>query len=289
MRVRVRVPASTANLGSGFDALALALALHDEVEVSTEGRGVHVEVEGEGAGEVPTDERHLVVRALRAAGKQLGLDAPDLQLRCRNRIPHSQGLGSSAAAVVSGVLAAYGLAGAEPDAAVLEIAAGFEKHADNAAACLYGGLAVAWSVDSRFRATRLEPHPELAPVLLLPPTTSSTEATRALLPATVPHVDAAFAVGRATLAVHALTAAPQLLLTALEDRLHQPYRRAAYPATVDLVDALRAAGVPAAVSGAGPAVLALPWHGELPAGVDLMGFTIYRLDVDRVGATVRTV
>jgi len=289
MRVRVRVPASTANLGSGFDALAMALALHDDVEVSTEGRGVHVEVEGEGAGEVPTDERHLVVRALRAAGEHLCLEAPDLQLHCHNRIPQSRGLGSSAAAVVSGVLAAYGLAGAEPDAVALEIAAGFERHADNAAACLYGGLAVAWSSDGRFRASRLEPHPELAPVLLVPPTTSSTEATRGLLPAAVPHADAAFAAGRAALAVHALTAAPQLLLTALEDRLHQPYRRAAYPATGDLVDALRAAGVPAAVSGAGPTVLALPRNGRLPPGVDVVGFTTYRLDVDRVGGTVRRV
>ena len=292
MRVRVRVPASTANLGSGFDALAMALALHDEVEVCTEGcagYGVYVEVEGEGAGEVPTDERHLVVRALRAAGAHLGLDTPDLQLRCRNRIPHSRGLGSSAAAVVSGVLAAYGLAGAEPDAAALEIAAGFEGHADNAAACLSGGLAVAWSAEGRFRAARLEPHPELAPVLLVPPTTSSTEATRALLPDAVPHVDAAFAAGRAALAVHALTAAPQLLLTALEDRLHQPYRRSSYPATGDLVDALCAAGVPAAVSGAGPTVLALPRNGRLPAGVDTVGFTLYRLHVDRVGATLRMI
>jgi len=289
MRVRVRVPASTANLGSGFDALAMALALHDEVEVCTDGRGVHVEVEGEGAGEVPTDERHLVVRALRAAGAHLGLDTPDLQLRCRNRIPHSRGLGSSAAAVVSGVLAAYGLAGTEPDAAALEIAAGFEGHADNAAACLSGGLAVAWSAEGRFRAARLEPHPELAPVLLVPPTTSSTEATRALLPDAVPHADAAFAAGRAALAVHALTAAPQLLLTALEDRLHQPYRRSAYPATGDLVDALCAAGVPAAVSGAGPTVLALPRNGRLPAGVDTVGFTLYRLHVDRVGATLRMI
>jgi homoserine kinase len=286
MRVRVRVPASTANLGSGFDALALALAWHDEVEVCTEGRGVHVEVEGEGAGQVPTDERHLVVRALRAAGAHLRLETSNLQLHCRNRIPHARGLGSSAAAVVSGVLAAYGLAGAEPDAAALEIAAGFERHADNAAACLYGGLAVAWSVGGRFRATRLEPHPELTPVLLVPATTSSTDATRALLPAAVPH--AAFAAGRAALAVHALTAAPQLLHTALEDRLHQPYRRAAYPATGNLVDALRAAGVPAAVSGAGPTVLALPRNGGLPADVDSDGFTSYRLDVDRLGATVQT-
>lgn len=289
MIVRVRVPASTANLGSGFDALGLALALHDEVEVALDGTGLHVEVEGEGAGEVPTDERHLVVRALRAAAGHLGLDAPGLRLRCHNRIPHSRGLGSSAAAVVSGVVAAYALAGSEPDAAALEIAAGFEQHADNAAACLYGGLAIAWSADGGFRATRLEPHPDLAPVLLVPSTTSSTQASRGLLPAEVPHADAAFAAGRAALAVHALTCAPELLRTALEDRLHQPYRRSAYPATGRLVDALRAAGVPAAVSGAGPSVLAFPGNGELPAAVDTVGFTPHRLDVDRVGAEVRPI
>ncbi|MQA12850.1 MAG: homoserine kinase [Pseudonocardiaceae bacterium] len=286
-RVRVRVPASTANLGSGFDTLGMALALHDEVEFAVAGSGLRIQVEGQGSGEVPTDERHLVVRALRGACEHLGYDLPGLELRCRNRIPHSRGLGSSAAAIVSGVLAGYALAGAEPDDAVLGIAAGFEKHADNAAACLFGGLAIAWSGDDGFHATRLEPHPSLAPVLLVPESTSSTEAARGLLPAQVPHADAAFAACRAALAVHALSQEPSLLLTALDDRLHQPYRRAAYPATGELVDALRAAGAPAAVSGAGPTVLALPGNGELPDGVDTSGFTTHRLDIDRTGATLR--
>jgi homoserine kinase len=287
----VRVPASTANLGSGFDALGMALSLHDEVEFAVTDGGLCVEIDGEGAGQLPTDERHLVVRALRAACEHLGFEPPGLQLRCHNRIPHSRGLGSSAAAIVSGVLAGYALAGVEPDDAVLRIAAGFEKHADNAAACLFGGVAIAWSGDEGFRATRVEPHQSLAPVLLVPELTSSTEATRGLLPEQVPHADAAFAAGRAALAVHALSQAPALLLAALDDRLHQPYRRAAYPATGELIDALRAAGVPAAVSGAGPTVLALPGpassgNAELPAGVDMTGFTTHRLDVDRTGAIV---
>lgn len=290
----MRVPASTANLGSGFDALGMALAMHDEVEFDVTEGGLHIEVDGEGAGEVPTDERHLVVRALRAACEHLGVQPPGLRLRCRNRIPHSRGLGSSAGAIVSGVLAAYALAGVEPDDAVLAIAAGFEKHADNAAACLFGGLAIAWADEDGFRATRVEPHPSLAPVLLVPGQTSSTEATRGLLPAEVPHADAAFAAGRAALAVHALSQAPELLLAALDDRLHQPYRRAAYPATGALIDALRGAGVPAAVSGAGPTVLALPassvpvssGNAGLPDDVDTTGFTAHQLDVDRTGATV---
>lgn len=283
------MPASTANLGSGFDALGLALALHDEIEAKVVDAGLHVEVLGEGAGEVPTDERHLVVRALRAACDAAGFHPPGIALRCRNRIPHSRGLGSSAAATVAGVLTGFALAGQDPGEHTLQLAAGFERHADNAAAALLGGLVVAWSEGELFRAVRLEPHPSLVPVLLVPAATSATVTTRGLLPEQVPHRDAAFAAGRAALAVHALTTDPALLLPALDDRLHQPYRRAAYPATGELVDALRAAGVAAAVSGAGPAVLALPGNAGLPDAVDLTGFTAHHLDVDRSGAVVEIV
>lgn len=285
--VRVRVPASTANLGPGFDALGLALSLYDEVEVTPVATGLRVEVHGEGAGQVPTDEDHLVVRALRVACARCGCRPGGLVLRCHNSIPHARGLGSSAAAAVAGVLAGYALAGMEPDQAVLDLAAGFDGHADNAAASLLGGLVISWKDDQSFRALRVEPHPDLAPVLLVPEATSATEVTRSLLPAEVPHVDAAFTAGRAALLVHALTVAPSLLLTATEDRLHQPYRRSAYPATGRLVDALRAAGVPAAVSGAGPTVLALPAGGELPQDVDVTGFTQHRLDVARKGAAIQ--
>ncbi|MGH3427986.1 MAG: homoserine kinase, partial [Mycobacteriales bacterium] len=157
---------------------------------------------------------------------------------------------------------------------------------DNAGASLLGGLVVSWKDERSFQAIRLEPHPDLAPVLLVPQLCSATEVTRGLLPAEVPHADAVFTAGRAALLVHALTSAPGLLLAATEDRLHQPYRRSAYPATGRLVDALRAAGVPAAVSGAGPAVLALPAGGGLPTVVDITGFTRYRLDIARSGAAV---
>jgi homoserine kinase len=284
--VRVRVPASTANLGPGFDAIGLALALYDVVEVTPATSGLRVEVHGEGAGQVPTDEEHLVVRALRAACARFGCRPAGLVLRCHNSIPHSRGLGSSAAAAVAGVLAGYALAGMEPDDAALDLAAGFDGHADNVGASLLGGLVISWKDDQSFRAARLEPHPDLAPVLLVPQVSSATQVTRGLLPAEVSHADAAFTAGRAALLVHALTAAPQLLLAATEDRLHQPYRRTAYPATGQLVDALRAAGVPAAVSGAGPAVLALSVRGELPATVGTAGFAPRRLDVAYDGAAV---
>ena len=291
MWVRVRVPASTANLGPGFDALGLALALYDEVEVAPAASGLRVEVHGEGAGQVPTDEDNLVVRALRAACARCGHQPDGVVLRCRNRIPHSRGLGSSAAAAVAGVLAGYALAGMEPEEAALDLAAGFDGHADNVGASLLGGVVISWKDERSFRATRLEPHPDLAPVLFVPEQTSATEVTRGLLPADVPHGDAAFTAGRAALLVHALTKAPRLLLAATEDRLHQPYRRSAYPATGRLLDVLRDAGVPAAVSGAGPTVLALPVGGELPGqlgpGRDITaGFIRYRLDVARRGAVI---
>lgn len=286
--VRVRVPASTANIGPGFDALGLALGRYDEVEVlPVAGTGTDVQVTGEGAGSVPTGGRHLVARALRAACDRLGHHPGGLLLRCRNTIPHSRGLGSSAAATVAGVVAGYALAGADPAEGALDVAAAFEGHADNVAASLLGGLVIAWREDGGYRAARLDPHPALRPVLLVPAGRSSTAATRGLLPARVPHADAAYTAGRAALAVHALVSAPELLLAATGDRLHQQYRASAYPATARLVAELRAAGTAAAVSGAGPAVLALPAGGELPAGVDTTAFTVHRLDVDRGGAVVQ--
>lgn len=288
--VRVRVPASTANLGSGFDALGMALALHDEVEIVVTGGDVVVEVTGEGAGLVPTDETHLVVRALRAACDALDIALPGVTLRCRNAIPHARGLGSSAAAIVAGVVAAYGLVGKAPDDDALHIAAEFEGHADNAAASLYGGLVLAWSQDcgrgDRYRAVRLEPHPDLRPVVLFPDARSATSVTRGLLPGRVPHADAAFAAGRCALAVQAFTTRLDLLLPATEDRLHQDYRESAWPATMRLVRELRENGVPATVSGAGPAVFAATVDGVLPAAVDTRGHSVRALPVDRAGATV---
>ncbi|MCP2260282.1 homoserine kinase [Streptoalloteichus tenebrarius] len=293
--VRVTVPASTANLGSGFDALGMALGLHDVVQVETTRKDVAVEVVGQGAGRVPRDARHLVVRAVHAAWEALGVRPTGLALRCENAIPHSRGLGSSAAAAVAGVAAGFALAGADLADPVhaeraLQVAAELEGHADNAAASLLGGVVVAWAEGAEYRpayrAVRLESHPELAPVVLVPEEESSTATTRGLLPDQVPHGDAAFAAGRAALAVHALTSRPDLLLPATADRLHQDYREPAWPATARLVRALRAAGVPAAVSGAGPTVLAFPTGGALPPTVDTTGFTPRALPVDLRGVRV---
>jgi homoserine kinase len=299
--VRVRVPASSANLGPGFDSLGLALGLYDEIEVTAlPADGVHVEVTGEGAGQVPCDGSHLVVQAMRTAWAAFG-DAPaGLRLRCHNAIPHSRGLGSSAAAAVAGAVAAAVLAGREPDLereTLLQVTAGMEGHADNAAASLLGGFVVAWeehrpssggcgNIPARFHAVRLDVHDGIRPVALVAGVESSTKTTRGLLPESVPLVDAAFTGSRTALSVLAFTQRPELLMAATEDRLHQGYRRPAYPESADLVDSLRAHGIPATISGAGPTVLALTADGKLPTALDLHGFSVMPLPVDTSGALV---
>ncbi|MFC4004875.1 homoserine kinase [Prauserella oleivorans] len=289
MRLTVRVPASTANLGPGFDSFGLALALHDVIELEVTPSGLEVEVIDAGAGEmkgVPTDGTHLIVRALRRACRVLDVDLPGVRLRCHNAIPHSRGLGSSAAAVVAGIAAGYALAGRAIDDLALQLAAEFEGHADNAAASLFGGFVVAWNSGGRFHAERLEPHAAIRPVVAIPSTRSSTREARGLLPERVPLADAAFSVSRAALGVYAMTERPELLFTATDDRLHQAYRAPAYPDTARLVRTLREHGVAAAVSGAGPTVLALTTTGILPEDVGVEGFDVTELAIDPTGVHI---
>ncbi|MBA2390897.1 MAG: homoserine kinase [Geodermatophilaceae bacterium] len=283
--VRVRVPATSANLGPGFDCLALAVQLYDELTVEVTRAGLDIDVVGEGAAEVARDESHLVVRALRIAADRLGGQPPGLRLRCSNTIPHGRGLGSSAAAIVAGLLAGRALhpGGRDlSDAELLAIAAEVEGHPDNAAACLLGGVTIAWTEDGAARAVRLEPHPRLAVTLLVPRSALSTHTARGLLPHHVPHAEAARNAGRAALLVHALTAEPALLLAGTQDWLHQSYRAPAMPETAELIARLRARGIAAVVSGAGPSVAAFT---ELSLAADLPpGWTLHRLSVDIAGA-----
>lgn len=287
--VHVRVPATSANLGPGFDSAGLALSLHDDVVVRITGSGLDVEVEGEGAAEVPRGEKHLVVQSLRAALDRLGGQPAGLEVRCTNRIPHARGLGSSSAAIVSAVVAACALVadGDLDDQQRLDLADELEGHPDNVAACLRGGVTFAWTEGDRPRAVRLDAHADLAPVAFVPSTTSSTKAVRGLLPATVPYDDAVLNASRAVLLPHALTVDPSLLMAATEDRLHQHYRAPAMPETADLMLELRAQGVPAVVSGAGPTVLALTTSAGREALLgERAGWRVLALDVEARGAHI---
>ncbi|WP_049559034.1 homoserine kinase [Nonomuraea sp. SBT364] len=297
--VDIRVPATSANLGPGFDSLGLALSLYDDVQVTLAGDGAQVTVEGEGAGEVDTGEGHLVVRAMRRTFDRMGVAQPaGIRMRCRNSIPHARGLGSSSAAVCAGILAARALAtggqggGALSDDGVLALATEMEGHPDNVAPCLAGGLTIAWSEHGGApRMVKLVPDAGVRPVVLVPATRLSTETARGLLPKDVPHKDASFNAGRAALLIAALTRRPEraLLLAATEDRLHQHYRAPAMRESADLVERLRAVGVPAVVSGAGPTVLAFSTSDSQDLIAPEVGndWHIQLMDVDPGGATVQ--
>jgi homoserine kinase len=282
----VRVPATSANLGPGFDAFGLALALYDEVEARVTGGGLTMAVRGEGEQTAGAGERHLVVRAMRAAFARMGGQPGGLALRCTNQIPHGRGLGSSAAAVVSGILAARALVadGADrlPGAEVLRLAVELEGHPDNVAACLAGGLTVAWQPAGAagngagpgaavaapghrpVRLLRLDVLGAITAVICVAPTAMATHEARLALPASVPHADAAANAARSALLLAALTSDPAVLFDATEDYLHQRYRATAQPATADLLARLRRAGIAAVVSGAGPSILALGLARERP-------------------------
>jgi homoserine kinase len=291
--VRVRVPATSANLGPGFDSLGLALSLYDDVVVRvTDEPGLTVDVAGMGAATVARNARNLVVRAMRAAFEELGGRPRGLEVVCANRIPHGRGLGSSAAAIVAGIVAARALVvgGNERmnDDAVVALAAKLEGHPDNVAACVHGGLTIAWTDADGARCVAVDVSKDVCPVALVPGSSSSTKATRRLLPDVVAHEDAARNAGRAALLVDALRHRPDLLLAATEDRLHQQYRAEAMPRTAALLQQLRAAGIPAVVSGAGPTVLALTTTATRPEAMRLerRGWSALPLDVDTDGAVL---
>jgi len=290
--VRVRVPATSANLGPAFDSAGLALGLYDDVVVRVADSGLAVDVAGEGADTLPRDRRHLVVKALREAFAVLGGQPRGLEVVCANRIPQSRGLGSSSAAIVAAVVAARALVlGGEEaldDDAALELATRIEGHPDNVAACLHGGLTFAWTSGDRVRVERCDVHAGVAPVAFVPTTRASTKKVRGLLPDTVPHADAAANSARSALLALALTRHPALLLDATEDRLHQDYRASAMPRSHALVQKLRAAGVPAVISGAGPTVLALTTAEAVEdvAARAPKGWDVLPLPVDQAGASV---
>jgi homoserine kinase len=290
--VRVLVPASSANLGPGFDTAGLALGVYDElVAMVTDDEGVLVEVSGEGSADVPRDETNLVVRAMAAGFTAMGVRPTGFVLRCGNVIPHGRGMGSSAAAIVGGIVLARAMVvdGRDrlTDADVLQVALTMERHPDNLAAALHGGFTIAWTdEDGRGDLVRLDVHEGVHPVVLVPPNEVATAKARAMLPATVPFADAAANLSRVALLVHALTGDPSRLMTATEDRLHQDARETAYPESVALVRRLRAAGVPAVISGAGPTVLAFagPDLRESVAATAGGGWSLRAVDVASEGA-----
>lgn len=286
--VRVRVPATSANLGPGYDSMGMALAMYDQIDARAVAGPTRVTVKGQGEGQLPEGEEHLVVQALRVALEAVGAPQVGVHLNCVNTIPHGRGLGSSASAIVAGMLLARSFL-AEPevldDQRILQLATQMEGHPDNVAPTIFGGATISWMADGTACATRIPVANGLVTTAFVPGFRLATSKARKMLPAKVPHADAAFQAGRAALLVAALADRPELLCAATEDRLHQDYREPAMPASVGLVRWLRDEGYPAVVSGAGPTVLVL---GRVTPGVRRQAregrWDVHELKVDEEGA-----
>ena len=270
-RVVVEVPATSANLGAGYDALGLALEIVNRVEVvARDGAGVGIAIEGEGAGELEAPAANRFVSALGRGTESWGdpRSPSDWSIRMQNAVPLGRGLGSSGAATVGGLLAAASLSGRAVSVdEMLPLAVELEGHADNAAAALLGGLVAVTEVGGRWETARLDP-PDVAVVVFVPELRLSTLEMRRVLPDAVPHRDAVFNVGRVAVGLARLAAGDATGLGPLtEDRLHESYRSAAYPALPALLSAARDAGaLGACLSGSGSSVIAFLDRAETADG-----------------------
>ena len=301
----VKVPATSANLGPGFDSFALALEKRDRyIAQVLDEKTFDIDVVGEGSEEVSRDEKNLVVKSIFKGWEFLGLpkkEYPGLALRALNNLPHGRGLGSSASAIVGGLILSRSLVvgGADrmSDGDLLTLANEMEGHPDNVAAALYGGAVLSWQGADFADAIKLEVSPRITAVAFIPSNHVPTSKARKMLPDSIPHADAVKNSINTALLTQALTTRPDLLLTATEDYLHQSYRESVMPKSYSLMKKLRAAGVPAFISGAGPTVLALlvdaDLHHENEMG-DLIkaagaGFIVENMEISPVGYQVSNI
>jgi homoserine kinase len=259
-RFVVRVPATTANLGPGFDALGMALSLYNRLEIESLADGLEISSRGEGAARLPIDASNLTYRAFRRVFEHVGRPVPPVRMTAEIAVPLSRGLGSSAAAVVGGLVAANEIAGRVVSRdELLRLATQMEGHPDNVAPALFGGFTTACLADGQVAWARLEPPAAIRAVVVIPEREVPTAQARAVLPEMVPRADAVLNVGRTALLVAAFaTGDLEQLRTAMHDRLHEPYRAALIPGMPEALAAAREAGaLGAALSGAGSTLLAL--------------------------------
>ena len=269
--IQVQVPATSANLGPGFDSFGLAFGMYDRyvAQILDEG-GLDIDVTGEGADEVPRTDKNLLVKAMYKGFDYLGGRPKGLAVRALNVIPHGRGLGSSASAIIGGLVLARSLVltGTDKmsDEALLNLANEMEGHPDNVAAALFGGARIAWQDLEKGKAVAHAIHlpvdTRLKVMAFIPSSPLATSKARKMLPESIPFADAQRNTTNAALMTQAITIRPDLLFAATEDFLHQSYRQEAMPASFALMTKLRAAGLAAFVSGAGPTVLALHTEGD---------------------------
>ena len=272
----IKAPATTANLGPGFDCLGMALDLWNSLEVipaeDSPGDGHLVEIAGQGAGELAADSSNLIYRSMQFLFHEAGQELPSVRLRCENEIPLARGLGSSAAAIAGGLVAANALSGGAFTAQhLLEMAATLEGHPDNVAAAVLGGLQLVLSEERQLYTAPITTPPELQVVLFVPELRIATQDARAVLPAQISVADAVHNASRIALLVTGLaTNHPEYLRLATEDRIHQPYRQALFPAMKVIFAAARDAGALGVfLSGSGSTILALTQGREMTVAYEM--------------------
>ncbi|WP_027340813.1 homoserine kinase [Halonatronum saccharophilum] len=265
--VKVEVPATTANLGPGFDTLGMSLELYNEVVVEEIDSGLDIEVLGYGSDELERDKNNLVYKVMTEVFSKLSYEPKGLRIKLNNRIPLARGLGSSAAAIVGGLVAANRLTGDRlSQRELLNLATKIEGHPDNVAPALLGGVVISTLKDEEVIYKKV-PVPELKVVVCIPDYQLSTKRSREVLPKKVEFKDAVFNISRTGLLISALlTEDYELISEALDDRLHQPYRQNLVPGLKEIIEKLSRKALGVTLSGSGPTVVAFTLEGEKDIG-----------------------
>jgi homoserine kinase len=297
MNINIKAPATTANLGPGFDSLGLALDLWNETSI-TSGSDFSIKVIGEGAGRLSDGKYNLIVRAAQKLADRVGKPLPPFYAECANRIPLSSGLGSSSAAILTGLLAGNELLeNPLSNEEILNFAAEMEGHADNVAPALMGCLVVSTFENGKVIARQIPVQIDFYITVALPDYYLSTKQARAALPRKVSMKNAVHNISRSVLVTEAFrTGDLSLLGEAMTDKLHQPYRLKLIPGAGAAMDAAREAGAAAvALSGAGPSVVAFSSKAEAGVGESMkrafgeagLEARVFQLGVSSQGAEIQ--
>jgi len=302
MKIHVKVPATTANLGPGFDALGLALDLWNEADfVATNDRQISLAIAGEGTHQLPTDADNSIVEAALQVYDLLGQPCTGMRIHCINRVPLGSGLGSSSAAMLTGMLGANAMLGNPLSREeILKLAIETEEHPDNVAPAMLGGLVASIIHERHVVSLRLTLTGQRTPIhitVVLPDFDFPTSQARAILPKQIDRRDAIYNISRAVIVTEAFrTGDLDMLGEAMSDRLHQPYRLPLIPGAEQAIDAMKRAGAAAvALSGAGPSLIAFSSKKETAIGEAAkrafkqakMNSRVYKLKISRKGAEVQ--
>ena len=255
----IKIPCSTANMGAGFDSIGMALTMYNEVYFDVTESGLEIEVGEQGGHAIAADERNLIYRSCKRALDSINLPVPGLRIKQINRVPQMRGLGSSSACVVGGIIMANIISdGRLSTDEMIAIAAEIEGHPDNILPTFIGGMTVGAMENGRVRFVHIEPPHRLKCCVFIPEFPLATKKARSVMPKEVSMKDAVYNLSRAALMVGAMTQGRlELISTALDDRLHQPYRKSLIRGYDQVVEAAQRNGaLGCCLSGAGPTMIA---------------------------------